>query len=66
MDEKLLTTRQAADFLSVSAAFLERDRWAGARIPFVAVGQRAIRYRMVDLRQYVESRLARSTSERAS
>ena len=33
---KLLTTKEAARFLGVSTAFLERDRWAGARIPFVS------------------------------
>ncbi len=41
----LLHTRDAAKFLNVSIAFLERDRWAGARVPFVKVGARAVRYR---------------------
>lgn len=34
MQINLLTTTQAANILGVSKAFLERDRWAGARIPF--------------------------------
>jgi hypothetical protein len=54
--ENLLTTAAAAKFLSVSQAFLERDRWAGARIPFIKVGSRAVRYRMADLEQYVVAR----------
>src|SRR5690606_7002383 len=46
MREKLLTTKEAASYLGVSVAFLERDRWAGARIQFVRVGKRAVRYRL--------------------
>lgn len=55
MDNKLLTTKEAARLLGVSEAFLERDRWLGARIPFVRVGRRAIRYRHSDLDAYVQS-----------
>lgn len=47
--EQLLNSQQAADYLSVSRAFLERDRWAGARIPFIKIGSRAVRYRLCDL-----------------
>jgi hypothetical protein len=59
----LLTTKEAASFLNVSAAFFERDRWAGKRtgsgplIPYVTVGNRAIRYRLVDLQAHVEQNL---------
>jgi len=59
----LLTTKQAADHLNVSAAFLERDRWAGAQIPFVKVGSRAERYRQADLEQYIEQNVRHSTSQ---
>ncbi|CAN1512991.1 Helix-turn-helix domain, group 17 [Methylophilaceae bacterium] len=51
----LLNTQQAAEFLGVSEAFLERDRWAGARVPFIKVGTRAVRYKLSDLEQYIES-----------
>jgi hypothetical protein len=60
---KLLNTKQTAEILGVSEAFLERDRWAGARIPFVKVGARAIRYRTQDLERYIEAQLTYSTSE---
>jgi len=63
MKQHLLTTSEAARFLGVSNAFLERDRWAGARIPFVKVGSRAVRYRLADLEAYLDSRTRRSTSE---
>ena len=57
MKQQLLTTKEAARYLGVSKAFLERDRWAGARIPFIKVGNRAVRYRLDDLMTYVESDL---------
>lgn len=53
MQTQLLSTPQAAKFLNVSIAFLERDRWAGARIPFVKVGSRAVRYRLDDLENHI-------------
>ena len=59
----LLTTKEAAKYLSVSKAFLERDRWAGARIPFLKVGSRAVRYRQSDLDIYLDSRVRTSTSD---
>ena len=63
MTEPLLTTREAAALLGVSKAFLERDRWAGARIPFVRLGTRAVRYRRTDIDIYVAHRIRRSTSD---
>ena len=59
--EKLLTTKEAARFLSVSEAFLERDRWAGAEIPFIRVGARAVRYQLSALEAFVNSRIRKST-----
>jgi excisionase family DNA binding protein len=56
MQDKLLTTKEAAPILGVSIAFLERDRWAGAQIPFIRIGSRAVRYRLSDLNAYIESR----------
>lgn len=60
---QLLNTQQAAEFLGVSVAFLERDRWAGARVPFIKVGSRAVRYHLKDLESYVDSCRRLSTSE---
>jgi excisionase family DNA binding protein len=61
--DKLLTTKDAAEYLGVSKAFLERDRWAGARVQFIKVGSRAVRYRLSDLEQYIERQIRHSTSE---
>lgn len=63
MNQHLLTTREAASILGVSKAFLERDRWAGARIPFIKLGSRAVRYRLEDLETYVQAQVRRSTSD---
>lgn len=63
MNKSLLNTAEAANILGVSKAFLERDRWAGARIPFIKVGSRAVRYRSSDLDAYIESKIRRSTSD---
>jgi len=63
MQTQLLNTLQAAQFLGLSKAFLERDRWAGAKVPFIKIGARAVRYRLDDLQAYIESRVRRSTSD---
>ncbi|WP_036302228.1 helix-turn-helix transcriptional regulator [Methylotenera sp. L2L1] len=60
---ELLHTKDAAKFLNVSVAFLERDRWAGARIPFVKVGSRAVRYRLEDLHAYINNQRQDSVLE---
>lgn len=65
MENKLLTTKEAARFLCISVAFLERDRWAGARIPFVQVGARAVRYELSSLQAYIRSNIRSSTSEKS-
>ena len=63
MEHSLLTTKEAAQYLCVSMAFLERDRWAGARIPFVKIGSRSVRYRTSDLESYLDIQVRLSTSD---
>lgn len=53
---ELIDTKTAAQFLGVSKAFLERDRWSGPTIPFVKVGARAVRYKISTLEQHIEDR----------
>jgi excisionase family DNA binding protein len=60
--DRLLTTKEAARFLGMSESFLERDRWEGARIPFVRVGKRAVRYKLSTLEAFASSQVRRSTS----
>ena len=56
----LLDTAEAAEYLGVSKAFLERDRWAGPSIPFVRIGSRTVRYRACDLESYVAGRSSKN------
>ena len=63
MQQPLLTTKEAARFLGVSTSFLERDRWAGARIPFIKLGSRAVRYDKSALERYIAQRVRTSTSQ---
>lgn len=56
----VLNQREAADFLGMSEAFWERDRWAGPRIPFIKVGTRAVRYRRKDLEKFLDGQTVRS------
>ncbi len=61
--DRLLTTKDAAAYLGVSAAFLERDRWAGARIPFVRIGSRAVRYQLSELDNYIAGQTRTNTAD---
>ncbi|MCW8918733.1 MAG: helix-turn-helix domain-containing protein [Gammaproteobacteria bacterium] len=66
MSNKKFTTKQAAEYLGVSTAFLERDRWAGARIPFCkyAEGRSGkVTYLKSDLDEFIENSKRSSTSE---
>jgi len=61
--DKLFTTKEAAHYLGVSKAFLERDRWAGAKIEFIQVSSRTIRYQKSDLDAYINAHRYRSTAQ---
>ena len=65
--QQLLTTKQAAQFLGVSEAFLERARWAGKpAIPYLQVSSRCVRYSPDALEQYLRARVKTSTSDPGS
>ena len=42
--KKLVGQKEVANYLNLSEATLERDRWRGGDIPYIRVGPRAIRY----------------------
>lgn len=56
--ERLLTTKEAAAMLGVSQAFLERDRWMGATIPYVRIGKRTIRYNPQVIREIMKNQIS--------
>ena len=55
---KLISTKEAAEVLGISPAFLERDRWRGASIPFIRIGngKGAVRYSVASLEEYIQKR----------
>ena len=63
MSERLLTTQEAADYLGISSSFHERDRWAGAQIPFVRVGRRTVRYQLSELDNYIAGKTRTNTTD---
>ena len=60
--ERLLTPKDAANFLRVSPSWLAKARMRGDGPPYVKLG-RAIRYREGALLQWLRSRQRLSTSE---
>lgn len=63
MNHRLLTTTQAAEQIGLSKAFLERDRCTNARIPFVKLGHRTVRYRQQDIDAFLAGSIRSSTSD---
>lgn len=64
--ERLLTTKEAAAFLGMSPAFLERDRCEGRTIPFVRIGTHRVRYSLSELEAYIQQRSSHLTRKRRS
>ena len=55
MNDRLLTTREAAGVLGVSPGTLQNWRWRGEGPPIVKVGAQAVRYAEADLQAFVDS-----------
>jgi len=58
----LIKQSEAASYLGLSEATLERDRWRGGDIPYIKVGPRAIRYDLEQLNKYIEHNTVRNIS----
>jgi excisionase family DNA binding protein len=56
MTHGLIKQKEAASYLGLSEATLERDRWRGGEIPYIRVGPRAIRYDLTQLDDYLETK----------
>ena len=59
LKKNLMKQDDAATYLGLSGATLERDRWRGGEIPYIRVGPRAIRYDLNQLDNYLESKTVR-------
>lgn len=66
-EDRLIRVREAAEYLGVSASHLNKLRCWGGGPEFIRIGvnRGAIRYRVADLRTWVESKRRRSTSDAA-
>jgi hypothetical protein len=58
----LLTTKQAADWLGYKPRMLEARRFRGDGPLFIRISARAVRYRLQDLQNWVNTRICSSTS----
>ena len=56
MSKRLIGQKEAADYLDLSEATLERDRWRGGEIPYIRVGPRSIKYDLNQLDVYLETK----------
>ena len=54
LKHRLVKQDKAANYLGLSEATMERDRWRGGDIPFVRIGPRAIRYDLKQLDDYID------------
>jgi excisionase family DNA binding protein len=59
MTHGLIKQSEAASYLGLSEATLERDRWRGGEIPYIRVGPRSIRYDLSQLNEYLERKTVR-------
>ena len=59
MTPGLIKQSEAASYLGLSEATLERDRWRGGDIPYIKIGPRAIRYDLDELNTYIERKTVR-------
>ena len=54
-DNRLLNYREAAEYLCVSQSYLRRLKGKG-QIPFVPMGNRGVRFRVMSLNKWIEKK----------
>ena len=54
MNKRIVRQKKAAEYLNLSEATMERDRWRGGDIPYIRIGPRAIRYDLEQLDEYID------------
>ena len=64
MSKRLVGQKEAAEYLGLSEATMERDRWRGGNIPYIRVGPRAIRYDLEQLNEYIDRNTVKNISEK--
>lgn len=61
--EKLLNEKEAAEILGLSVHWMRRARWEGTGPEFIKLNGQTIRYKPSVLEEYINSRIAKSTSD---
>ena len=61
--DALLTERETAALLGVTDRCLQAWRYRGGGPHFVKISARCVRYRLIDLENFIESRIRTSTSD---
>ena len=64
MNKRLVGQKEAAEYLSLSEATMERDRWRGGNIPYIRIGPRAIRYDLEQQDDYIDRNTVKNISEK--
>ena len=62
-NNRLVNETVAGEFLGVTPRAMQAWRYKGGGPVFVKISARCVRYRIVDLMDFIESRLAHNTSE---
>lgn len=60
---RLINEKLAGEFLDLTARTMQKMRQRGNGSRYVVLSSRCIRYRRIDLREWAEARLRRSTSD---
>ena len=63
MNKRLVGQKEAAEYLNLSEATMERDRWRKGDIPYIRIGPRAIRYDLEQLDEYIDRNTVKNVSE---
>jgi predicted DNA-binding transcriptional regulator AlpA len=61
--DRLLSQRQAADYLGLTIPTLQRQRTDGTGPRFLKLGKRKVAYRLSDIHEWIDGRVVRSTAD---
>lgn len=64
--DALLTAKELAQVLGLAVRTLKKQRAQGRGVPFVRVGERAIRYRVGDVRRFLRERRVQTATATAT
>jgi len=63
MNEKVMTEKQASDYLQLTTRTLQAWRYRGGGPKYIRVSSKCVRYRQSDIDKWLAERVASSTSD---